>query len=330
MIPKLEKAAQHPVTPSWKPSTNNSISSTASDGTPVETPPQSSSSNNQSVGDIDPTTMEESTERTTKQEGKAPASDSPEAKDEASPAKLDGSATPKETTSKIAKVKKSNGRKDAKNSKKAKKHSKAVETDSSSDSDDSSSDDSSSSSSDDSSDSSSEEDEALKKKRKSKAKKAKKLKARRKAKAKAKAGDTDSDFSDESSSSEEEKKRSRKKRQLKKKKKRAKKSRVVEEDDEEEEAGDDNEDVTISKQQMAQIQAICLNPLAKRAVRASAAETEKTTTESGKKDAKAKGKPGKRSVFCTLPSTNIYPLPKKKSTTARIPRNGGPVGNSPM
>ena len=302
MIPKLEKAAKHPVTPSWKPSTNASVSSTASDCTPVETPPQSSSSNNQSVQDIDATKMEESTERTTKQEETVPASGSPKAKDEASPTKPDGSATPKEATSKIAKVKKSTGKKNAKGSKKAKKHSKAVETDSSSDSDDSSSDDSSSSSSDDSSDSSSEEDEEAKKKRKSKAKKAKKSKARRKAKAKAKVEETDSDSSDESSSSEEEKRQSKKKRQLKKKKKRAKKSKVVEEDDEEEEAGDDNEVVTISKQQLAQLQAICLNPSAKRAVRGSAAETEKTTGESGKKDSKAKGKPGKRSVFCKFPA----------------------------
>ena len=306
MIPKFEKAAKHPVTPSWKPSTNTSISSTASDCTPVETPPQSSSSNNQSVEDIDPTTMENSTEGTTKQEEKAPASDSPNAQDEASSTKPDGPATFKETTSTVAKIKKSPGKKNDKSSKKSKKHSKAVETDSDSDSDDSSSYDSSSSSSDDSSDPSSEEDEATKKKRKSKAKKEKKRKARRKAKAKAKAGDTDSDSSDESSSSEEEKKQSRKKRQLKKK--RAKKSKVVEEEDEEEEAGDDNEDVTINKQQLAQLQAICLNPLAKRAVRGSAGETEKITGESGKKDAKAKGKPGKRSVFCTFPSTDIYPL----------------------
>ena len=302
MIPKLEKAAKHPVTPSWKLSTNASVSSTASDCTPVETPSQSSSSNNQSVQDIDATKMEESTERTTKQEEAAPASGSPKATDKASPTKPDGSATPKETTSRIAKVKKSTGKKNAKRSKKSKKHSKAVETDSSSDSDDSSSDDSSSSSSDDSSGLSSEEDEAVKKKRKSK--KARKIKARRKAKAKAE--ETDSDFSDDSSSSEEEKRQSKKKRQLKKKKKRAKKSTVVEEDDEEEEeeAGDDNEDVTI-KQQLAQLQAIL-----------------KTTGESGKKDAKAKGKPGKRSVFCNFPSTNVYPLPEKKSTTARVSRNG--------
>ena len=239
--------------------------------------------------------MEDTTENTAaKQECKTSESEG-QAKEDASPLKPEGPTTSKEPTPKNPKAKKSACKKHAKDSKKkTKKHSKTVEVDSSSDSDDSSSDSSSSSSSDDSSDSSSDEDETARKKRRSKAKKAKKLKAKKKAKAKAKAEDTDSDSDDESSSDEEEKKKSKRKKKMKKKKKRARKSKEVEEEDDEAENDDDEDGNTaFNRQQLAQLQAMNLQRIG----RARVVETANGNGELGKKSAKAKGKPGKRSVF---------------------------------
>ena len=315
MIPKLENAAKHPLTPSsWKPSTDTSVTPTTSDFTPAGTPTKSSSSHHQSIEDIDATRMEEITESIiSKQEGKVPESGDSKAEEDASPSKPEGLSTSKEPTSTNLKAKRAVCKKHAKNSKKkTKKLSKTVEADSSSDSDDSSFDSSSSSSSDDSSDTSTEEDEAAKKKRKSKAKKAKKLRAKKKAKAKAKAEDTDSDSDDESSSEEEEKKKSKRKKQLKKKKKkRAKKSKEVEEDDDDEEEDDDDDeeedgDAAFNRQQLAQLQAMNLKRVGRgRVGRGSVGETAGISGELGKKSAKAKVKPGKRLVFCNLPSVKF-------------------------
>lgn len=303
MIPKLDNAAKHPVTPSsWKPSTDPSVSPTNSDFTPAETPPKSSGSAHQSIEDINATGMEETIEgATSKQQGKPPESEDTKAKEDASPPKPDIPSASKESTSINPKSKKATCKKHAK--KKTKKHSKAAKADSSSDSDESSSDSSSSSSSGDPSDSSTEDDEAAKKKRKSKAKKARKLKAKKRAKAKAKAEDTDSDSDDESSSSEEEKKKSKMRKQLKKKK-RAKKSKEVEEEDDEEadEDDDDDEDAAL-RQQVAQVRALNLKRVGKgRAGRGTVGETVNISGELGKKSAKAKAKPGKRSVFRKLSS----------------------------
>lgn len=313
MIPKLDNAPKHLVTPSaWKPATDTSVSPAASDFTPADTPTNSSSSNHQSIEDIHTTSMEDTVEGTTsKHEGQAPQSEE-KAKEEVSPPKPEGPSTSKEPTTTNPKAKKPTCKKHAKDTKKkTKKHSKVVEADSSTDSDDSSSDSTSSSSSDDSSDSSSwEEDEASRKKRKSKAKKAKKLKAKKRAKAKAKAEDADSDSDDESSSSEEEKKKSKRKKQLKKKK-RAKKSKEAEEkdDEEEEEEDEDEDDAAFNRQQLAQLQAMNLKRLGRnRAGRGSSGETVNISGELGKKNAKAKGKPGKRSVFWSLPSITFQKL----------------------
>lgn len=309
MIPKLKNAAKHPVTPSsWKPSTDTSGSPTTSDFTPAETPTKSSDSTHQSIRDIDATGMEENTEgATSKQESKPPESEDTKAKEDASPPKPDIPSTSKESTSTKSKTKRASCKKHAKDAKKkTKKHSKAVEADSSSDSDDSSSNTSSSSTSDDSSDSSTEDDESAKKKRKSKAKRARKLKAKKKAKAKTKLEDSDSDSDDESSSSEEEKKKSKKRKQLKKK--RAKKSKEVEEEDDDEEDDDDDGDgdVALNRQQLAQLRAMNLKqPGRGRAGRATAGETVNVSRELGKKNAKAKGKPGKRSVFRKLSSIKL-------------------------
>lgn len=304
MIPKLENAAKNLVTPSWKPSTDTSVSPTTSDFTPADTPTKSSSSNHQSTEDLDATKMEETTGcPTSKQGDKAPESEDLKAEKDASLPRPEGPSTSKESMSTNPKAKRATCKKHAKDSKKkTKKRSKAVEPDSSSDSDDSSSDSSSSSSSSDSSDSSSEEDEAAKKKRKSKAKKAKKLKAKKRAKAKAKAEETDSDSDDESSSSEEEKKKNKRKKQLKRKK-RAKKSREVEEDDDEEEDDDDEDgDAAINRQKLAQLQAMSLKRVGRgRVGRGSIGETVSISGELGKTSAKAKAKPGKRSVFRDLP-----------------------------
>lgn len=308
MIPKLKNAAKHPVTPSsWKPSTDTSGSPTTPDFTPAETPTKSSGSNHQTIRDIDATGMEETTEGATpQQEGKTPESEDTKAKEDTSSPKPDITPTPKE--SKSTKTKKTSCKKHAKDAKKkTKKHSKAVEANSSSDSDDSSSNTSSSSSSDDSSDSSSEDDEAAKKKRKSKAKAARKLKAKKKAKAKAKLEDSDSDSDDESSSSEEEKKKSKKRKQLKKKK-RAKKSKEVEEEDDEEGDDDDDDagDAALNKQQLAQLRAMNLKQIGRgRAGRGTTGEIVNVSGELGKKNAKAKGKPGKRSVFRKLSSIKL-------------------------
>ena len=306
MIPKLENAAKHLVTPSWKPSTDPSVSPTTSDFTPADTPTKSSSPNHQSTEDLDTTKMEETTGCTTFKLGdKAPESEDSQAKKDESLPKPEGPSTSKEPPiSTNPKAKRATCKKHAKDSKKkTKKHSKAVEPDSSSDSDDSSSDSSSSSSSSDYSDSSSEEDEAAKKKRKSKAKKAKKLKAKKRAKAKAKAEETDSDSDDESSSEEEEKKRNKRKKKLKKKK-RAKKSREVEEDEEDEEDDDDDDgDAATNRQKLAQLQALSLKRVGRgRVRRGSIGEAVSISGELGKTSAKAKGKPGKRSVFRHLPS----------------------------
>lgn len=330
MIPKLENAAKHPVTPSsWKPSTDTSVSPTTSDFTPAETPTKSSSSNHQTIEDFDATRMEDTAESTTsKQEGKAPDSEDSKAKEDASPVKPEGPSTSKESTSKNPKFKKSACKKHAKGSKKkTKKYFKAVEAESSSDSDDSSSDSSSSSGSDDSSDSSSSEEEAAKKRRKSKAKTGKKQKAKKKAKAKARVEDTVSDSEDESSSEEEEKKKSKKKKQLKKKKKRAKKSREVEEEDDDEEDDEDddeNGDAAFNRQQLAQLQAMNLIPTGRgRVGRGSSGEAVSISGELGKKSAKAKGKPGKRSAFPNLSSIKFHRselrrLSVAKSVTNRI------------
>ena len=310
MIPKLDNAVKHPVTPSsWKPSTDASVSPTNSDFTPTETPTKSSSSDHQSVEDINSTSMEETTEgATSKQEGKAPECEDTKANEDASPPKPEIPSTSKESTSTNSKAKKATCKKHAKDSKKkAKKRSKTVEADSSSDSDVSSSDSSSSSSSDASSDSSSDDDEAAKKKPKSKAKKAKKLKAKKRAKAKAKAEDTDSDSDDGSSSEEEEKKKKSKKRKQLKKKKRAKKSKEVEEEDDGEEDDDDDDDgdAALNRQQLAQLQAMNLKRIGRgRAGRGSTGETVNISGELGKKSAKAKGKPGKRSVFRKLSTSS--------------------------
>ena len=331
MIPKLKDPAKHSVTPaSGKPSTDTSVSPTTSDFTPLETPTKSLSSNHQSVEDINAAGMEETTESTgSKQQGKAPDSEGPKANEDASPLKP---SSLKESTSTNPKAKRLTCKKHPKDSnkkkKKTKKHSKTVEADSNSDSDDSSSDSSSSSSSDDSSDFSSEEDEAAKKKRKSKAKKAKKLKLKAKKKAKAKAEDTDSDTDEDSSSSEEEKKKSKKKKQLKKKK-RAKKSKEVEEEDEEEDEEDDDEDgdAVFNKQQLAQLQAMNLKRTARaRVARGSSGETVSISGELGKKNVKAKGKPGKRSVPRYSPSTKSE---KSKSQLLSLPKSIH-IGRSPL
>ncbi len=300
MLPKLDNAAEHLVSPSsWKPSTDTSVSPTASNFTPAETPPKSSSPNHQSLEDLDTARMEKSTEGViSKQEDKAPQSEDLKANQDVSPPKPEGPSTSKESISTNPKTKRVTCKKHAKDSKKkTKKHSKTVETTSSSDSDDSSSDSSSSSSSDDTSESSSEEDEATKEKRRSKAKKARKLKAKKRAKAKAKVEDTDSDSDDESSSSEEEKKKSKKKRQLKKKK-RAKKSRELEEEDDDDGEEDDEDIDAAFKQQLARRQAMNLKRAGKgRVSRGSIGETVSISGELGKKSAKAKGKPGKRLAF---------------------------------
>lgn len=311
MIPKLMNAGKNPVTPSsWKPSTDTSVSPTTSDFTPAETSAKSSNSNLQAADDVEATRMEETTESSTsREEGKAPEPDASNVKEEASPPQPEGPVTPKEPSSKSSKAKRSTCKKHAKESKKkkAKKHSKAVEADSSSDSEDSSSESSTSTSSDDSSGSSSEEDEAAKKKRKSKAKK--KAKAKKRAKAKAKAEDTDSDSDDESSSDEEEKKKNKRRKQLKKKK-RAKKSKEVEEDDDEEDEDDEDDDgnAAINRQlaqQVAQLQAMQLKRSARgRGATGNSGEIVNAAGELGKKNAKAKGKPGKRLVFFAVHSAS--------------------------
>lgn len=297
MVPKLDNPAKHLVSPSsWKPSTDTSVSPTASNFTPAETPTKSSSLNHQSIEDLDTARMEESTEGAiSKQEDKAPQSEDLKANEDASPPKPEGPSTSKDSIPTNPKAKRATCKKHAKDSKKkTKKHSKTVEATSSSDSDDSSSDSSSSSSSDDSSESSSEEDEAAKKKRRSKAKKARKLKAKKRAKAKAKVEGTDSDSDDESSSSEEEKKKSKRKRQLKKKK-RAKKSRELEEEDDDDGEEEDEDIDAAFKQQLAKRQAMNLKRAGKgRVSRGSIGETVSISGELGKKSAKAKGKPGKR------------------------------------
>ena len=318
MVPKLDNAAKHLVSPSsWKPSTDTSVSPTASDFTPAETPTKSSSPNHQSIEDLDTARMEESTEGAiSKQEDKAPQSEDLKANQDASPPKPEGPSTSKESIFTNPKAKRVTCKKHAKDSKKkTKKHSKTVEATSSSDSDDSSSDSSSSSSLDDSSESSSEEVEATKKNRRSKAKKARKLKAKKRAKAKAKVEDTDSDSDDESSSEEEEKKKSKKKRQLKKKK-RAKKSRELEEEDDDGEEDDEDIDAAF-KQQLAKRQAMNLKRAGKgRVSRGSIGETVSISGELGKKSAKAKGKPGKRLAFRNFPSIKF----QKVGVAAFVPR----------
>lgn len=306
MIPKLRDPAKHPpVSPaSWKPSTDASVSPTTSNFTPAETPTKASSFNDPGLEDMNAASMEETADCTAaKQEGKTSDSQGLKSTEEASPLKPEGPSTSKDRNSTNPKAKKGMCKKHAKDAKrKAKRHSKTVETDTSSDSGDTSSDSSSSCSSDDSSESSSEEDEAAKKKRKSKARKAKKLKAKKRAKAKAKAEETDSDSDDESTSEEEDKK-SKKKKQAKKKK-RARKSKEVEEDDEEEEDDDDDDvNAAFNRQQLAQLQAMSLKRIGRgRVGRGNSGETVNVNGELGKKNAKAKGKPGKRLVIRILPS----------------------------
>ena len=295
MIPKLRNAVKHSVSPSsWKPSTDTPVSPNTSNFTPAETPPKSSSSNDPAVDHLNLTNMEETAEGTlAKQEAKASDSEGIKAKEEVNPLKPESPTKSKEPNSTNTKPKRCMCKKHTKESKKkAKRHSKTVESDSSSDSDDSSSDGSTSCSTYDSSDSFSEEEEAARQKRRSKARRAKKLRAKRRARAKAKAEETDSDSDDESSSEEEEKKKSKRKR---KKKKRSRKSKDVEEEDDDE--GEDNDDevnTAFNRQQLAQIQAMNLKRMGRTLVgRGSTGEAA---------NAKAKGKPGKRSVFCNLSS----------------------------
>ena len=297
MIPKLRNAVKNSVSPSsWKPSTDTPVSPNTSNFTPADTPPKSASSNDPAVEHLNLTNMEETAEGTpAKQEAKASDSEGIKAKEEVNPLKPESPSKSKEPNSTNTKAKPCMCKKHAKGSKKkAKRHSKTVESDSSSDSDDSSSDSSTSCSTDDSSDSFSEDEEAARQKRRSKARRAKKLRAKKRARAKAKAEETDSDSDDESSSEEEEKKKSKRKRQAKKKKRSRKSKDVEEEDDDEGEDNDDEVNTAFNRQQLAQIQAMNLKRMGRALV--GRGNTGEST------NAKAKGKPRKRSVFCNSSS----------------------------
>ena len=262
--------------------------------------------------------MDDTTETATaKQAAKSSEPEGIKAKEEASPLKPDDPSKSKERNATNSKVKRCACKKPTNDyKKKAKRHPKILDSESSSDSDDSSSDSSSSYSTDDTSESSSSEEEAARRKRRSRAKRAKKLKTKKKAKAKAREEDTDSDDDDESDSEEEEKKKSKRKKQLKKKK-RARKSKEVEEEDEEDEDDDVDDDgnAAFNRQQLAQLQAMNLKLVGRgRVGRGSSGETVNVNGELGKKNAKAKGKPGKRLVF-----RNLSSIKPREVATAPVP-----------